>query len=182
MKDHEARCIECGCLVPPEQVVQVDGVCVCRHCLHGDVEPILVYPIGYVHNDLDRGDGGLRTVGKSQVSRIELLPAMQRFMKGLEHEEYITIIYCLHKAESIKTSFRRGWDGREVGIFASRSPDRVNPLAITTVKLLRVEGTTLYVEGLDAINGSPVLDIKMGGESVTPRDRDAAQQARAQGR
>jgi tRNA (Thr-GGU) A37 N-methylase len=61
----------------------------------------------------------------------------------------------------VKSTFKRGLDGKEVGVFASRTPYRLSRIGIQDVKLVKVEGTTLYVEGLDAINGSPVLDIKL---------------------
>ncbi|MEA3475105.1 MAG: TrmO family methyltransferase, partial [Candidatus Cloacimonadota bacterium] len=50
---------------------------------------------------------------------------------------------------------------KRVGVFASRTPHRLSKIAIQDVRLIKIEGTTLYVEGLDAIDGSPVLDIKM---------------------
>ena len=52
-------------------------------------------------------------------------------------------------------------DLKEIGTFASRSPNRLSKIAVTDVRLIRIEDTTLIVSGLDAINGSPVLDIKM---------------------
>jgi tRNA (Thr-GGU) A37 N-methylase len=52
-------------------------------------------------------------------------------------------------------------DGKKVGVFASRSPDRLSRIGIQDVRLVRIEGTTLVVEGMDAINGTPVLDIKL---------------------
>ena len=52
-------------------------------------------------------------------------------------------------------------DGKKVGVFASRTPHRLSKIAIQNVKLNQVEGLKLYVEGLDAVNGSPVIDIKM---------------------
>ena len=57
--------------------------------------------------------------------------------------------------------FKRGLDGKEVGVFASRTPDRLSGIAVQNVRLVKIEGTTLYVENLDAIDGSPVLDIKL---------------------
>ncbi|MBW2597596.1 MAG: SAM-dependent methyltransferase, partial [Deltaproteobacteria bacterium] len=57
--------------------------------------------------------------------------------------------------------FKRGLDGKEVGVFASRTPDRLSRIGIQDVRLVKVEGTTLVVKGLDAINGTPVLDIKL---------------------
>ncbi len=48
-----------------------------------------------------------------------------------------------------------------MGVFASRTPNRLSRIAIQDVTLVRIEEATLYVEGLDAVNGSPVLDIKL---------------------
>ncbi|WP_457920125.1 TrmO family methyltransferase domain-containing protein [Candidatus Lokiarchaeum ossiferum] len=53
----------------------------------------------------------------------------------------------------------------KVGVFASRTPDRLTPIAITNVDLLKIQETTLYVKGLDAVDGTPVLDIKLGMNS-----------------
>jgi len=82
-------------------------------------------------------------------------------MYRLEDEEYLTIVYYLHKMRRVRSRFKRGLDGKEVGVFASRTPDRLSRIGIQDVRLLRVAGTTLVVEGLDAIDGTPVLDIKM---------------------
>jgi tRNA (Thr-GGU) A37 N-methylase len=99
--------------------------------------------------------------GKRQTSRIELFPSQKRFMYRLEEERDITVVYYLHQARSIRSTFKRGMDGKKVGVFASRSPDRLSRIGIQDVRLVRIEGTTLVVEGMDAINGTPVLDIKL---------------------
>jgi tRNA (Thr-GGU) A37 N-methylase len=82
-------------------------------------------------------------------------------MFKLEEEEHLTVVYYLHKARAARTRFNRGVDGKEVGIFASRTPDRPSRIGIQDVRLVRLDGTALTVEGLDAIDGTPVLDIKM---------------------
>ena len=87
-------------------------------------------------------------------------------MKALADETHLTIIWHLHQARPIKTVFHRGWDGKEVGPFASRTPDRLMPIAVTDVELIEVRGTTLVVRGLDAIDGTPVLDIKVSKKSL----------------
>ncbi len=82
-------------------------------------------------------------------------------MYKLEEEEYLTIVYYLHKTLPPRYIFKRKNDLKEVGTFASRSPNRLSKIAITDVKLIRIEDTVLFVSGLDAIDGSPVLDIKI---------------------
>ncbi len=160
--DARTICSRCGREVPAAEALGIDGEPVCRRCLHGDARPYLMYPIGYVRNDLSRPESGFGTRGGDRVSRIELLPTMAPFTQGLADEKHLTVVYVLHKSPGVRTVFARGWDGKRVGMFASRTPDRINPIAVTEVRLLRVEGARLFVEGLDAVDGSPVLDLKMG--------------------
>jgi len=77
------------------------------------------------------------------------------------------VVFALHESRGVRTVFNRGLDRKPVGIFASRSPDRLTPIGITEVELVKIEGTTLHVRGLDAINGSPVLDIKLGRKAMS---------------
>ena len=139
----------------------IDNRTVCSKCLFGEVLPVTIYPIGVVRNNLERDNSSFGRTGTDKISRIELFPSQKQFMSGLNEETAITIVYYLHKSRPVKTLFNRGIDGKRVGVFASRSPDRPSRLGIQNVKLLDVNGTTLIVKGLDAINGTPVLDIKL---------------------
>lgn len=133
----------------------------CSKCLFGDVPPINIYPIGVVKNNLKRDNSKFGRTGSDIISKIELFPSQKQFMSGLDEESAITIVYHLHKSRSIKTIFNRGLDGKQVGVFASRTPDRLSRIGIQNVELVSIEGTTLMVKGLDAINNTPVLDIKL---------------------
>ena len=90
-----------------------------------------------------------------------MFPSQKSFLYKIEEERYLTIVYYLHQVKQIKSVFKRGLDGKEVGVFSSRTPDRLSRIAIQSVTLVKVEGTSLYVDGLDAVDGSPVLDIKL---------------------
>lgn len=79
---------------------------------------------------------------------------------GLEKHEYIQVLYWLHEAKRNLLRLPRGEDGSDVGVFALRSPTRPNPIASSVVKLVAVEGNTVRVEGLDCVDGTPLLDIK----------------------
>jgi tRNA (Thr-GGU) A37 N-methylase len=114
-----------------------------------------------VRNAQERNDSAFGLRNRAGASRIELFPSQKRFMYKVEKEKRLTIVYYLHKTRPVRSRFKRGLDGKEVGVFASRTPDRLSRIGIQDVRLLRVEGTTLIVEGLDAIDGTPVLDIKM---------------------
>jgi tRNA (Thr-GGU) A37 N-methylase len=73
----------------------------------------------------------------------------------------ITFIYYLQQAGPVHAVFKRGYDGKKVGVFASPTPNRLSRRAIQDVRLFEVNDILLSVEGLDAIYGSQALDTKM---------------------
>ncbi len=161
MNESFHKCSKCGNNLPEINIFVIDDEYICIHCLYGKAEPFPIYPIGIVQNDLRRNRKNFGTVGKGGLSCIKLFPSQKPFLYKIEEERFLTIVYYLHQAKQIKSVFKRGLDGKEVGVFSSRTPDRLSRIAIQNVNLVKVEGTNLYVEGLDAINGSPVLDIKL---------------------
>lgn len=119
-------------------------------------------PIGFVESPVtepvDENWGGV-------VSRILLTEPWGRGLKGLEEFSHLVIVFHLHRAaHDPQTDLVRRPRGRadmpEAGIFAQRAKHRPNPIGITAVRLLEIQGSTLIVRGLDAIDGTPVLDIK----------------------
>ena len=161
----QIQCSNCGQMCNPESLKFIDDKQICLKCLYGDAKPLRIRPIGYVVNDKERNSKGFGTTG-SDISTIKLFSGMVRFMKGLAQESHLTVLWQLHQRKPIRTVFARGWDGKQVGPFASRTPDRLTPIAVTDVELLKVEGASLVVRGLDAINKTPVLDIKVATQSL----------------
>ena len=155
------KCLRCYRKTRQDKICIIDDNSVCAICLYGKTKPFKIYPIGVVKNELTRAKKGFGTAGKEGMSRIELFESQRPFLYKLEEEKNITIVYYLHKAASIKSIFNRGLDGKRVGVFASRTPYRLSKIGIQDVRLLKIQGVTLYVEGLDAIDNTPVLDIKM---------------------
>jgi len=145
-------CSECKREIKDSHSFFVDARPVCHECLFGKVKPVMIYPIGKVNK-----------INTDGISRIDLFPYQQRFMYKLEEEKWVTVVYYLHKVNSINTVFKRGREsnGKEVGVFASRSPHRSSRIAISNVELIRICNLSIYVKGLDAYENSPVLDIKM---------------------
>ena len=138
-----------------KQFFYIDEKPTCYQCIFGDVKPVSIYPIGFVKSNEPWGDGV-----------ITLHSQQRRFMYRLEEEKKICVVYYLHKIDTIKTVFNRGrkGDGKRVGVFASRTPRRTSRIGVTNVDLLKISGQDLYVKGLDAFQGSPVLDIKAIGK------------------
>lgn len=118
--------------------------------------------IGKVSNEIKHAG---RIHCEDTVSRLVLEREYTQALDGIGQFSHIIVIYWLHKISKaerlvLKTHPRRDPSLPLTGIFATRSPARPNPIGISTVKLLGVEDNVLRVMGLDAIDGTPVLDIK----------------------
>ncbi len=121
-------------------------------------EKIEMFPIGYVENDY------LEPVYDEKVyqdvSKIVLKKELADGLYRIEDFEKLYILFYFSKSTGYELTQHRRYDGQVSGVFASRSPRRPNGIGLTVVELLKVEDNVLYIKGLDAINGTPVLDIK----------------------
>jgi len=128
------------------------------------MESMQVRPIGVIRNDVtEKQKPGFDWW--SVVSEITVDAELTEGLDGLEEFSHLVVIYWMDRATdkekmAIKVQPRGRRNLPPVGVFASRSPYRPNPLGKTTVKLLQHKGNTLKVTGLDALDGTPVLDIK----------------------
>jgi len=122
------------------------------------LKTIEMIPIGYVENDY------LEPVYNEEVyNKISKIVLKEEFTDGLYRIgdfEKLYIFFYFSKSKGYELIHRRRYDGEISGVFASRSPHRPNGIGLTIVEFRRVEGNVLYVKGLDAINGTPILDIK----------------------
>ena len=118
--------------------------------------------IGVVCNDVTEPvDHGWARV----VSEVVLNEGLADGLDGIDAFSHVLILFWMHRAaEAEPVRMRRHPQGREdmpeVGIFAQRARHRPNPIGVTAVELLRRDKNRLVVRGLDAINGTPVLDVK----------------------
>lgn len=98
------------------------------------------------------------------VSRIEIEPGLAEALDNLDEFSHIIVLYWMDRLANeslpMKVHPRRDPKHPLIGLFASRAPHRPNPIGKTTARLLRREKNVLTVSGLDAINGTPVIDIK----------------------
>jgi tRNA-Thr(GGU) m(6)t(6)A37 methyltransferase TsaA len=116
-------------------------------------------------------NGKLRFIGVvekagEQEARVRIFPEYCSGLKGIEDFSHLIVLYWIHlrdNEEERRTLLvfpRRHKVNMEVGVFACRSPSRPNPIGLCVTKMLKVEGCTLTVSGLDALEGSPIIDIK----------------------
>jgi len=98
------------------------------------------------------------------ISDIVINSSLTEALDNLDEFSHIIVLYWMHQLTKgqppTKVHPMGKQDSPEVGLFASRSPNRPNPVGKTTVRLLERRGNILKVEGLDAIDGTPVIDIK----------------------
>lgn len=126
------------------------------------MSPCTVHPIGHVENGITALDG---VVWEDVESRVVVAPEFSDGLEGIDDFSHIIVICYLHRrAGDEDRRLRVHPQGRQdlplVGVFATRSPRRPNPIALTVVPLLRREGNVLFVKRLDMADGTPVLDIK----------------------
>jgi len=103
---------------------------------------------------------------KEELSSIRIFDEFAEGLKGLDTFSHLIILYWFHLREGeeersvLKVVPRRHPGAPEVGVFASRSPSRPNPIGLSVSELVKIESNILWVKGLDAVEGSPILDIK----------------------
>lgn len=149
---------------------------------------IVIKPVGVVRSkqkSLVWGAGAGRESWRSrawreklsldEVTRIEIDPALDGILDGTEEFSHLLVLWWADRNASrcpqhMKVHPMGRPDLPEVGIFATRSPMRPNPLLVTVVKLVARDGNVLEVTGLDAVDGTPVIDVK----PMTPSDCPSA--------
>jgi tRNA-Thr(GGU) m(6)t(6)A37 methyltransferase TsaA len=118
-------------------------------------------PIGIIHSPYkNRADAPYRGHGSERVSLIEVFEEFEEGLQDIEGFSHIIVIYWFHKSRGYRLLVRTPWDDIPHGLFSTRSPHRPSPLGLTVVKLVARRKNILKVKGLDAIDGTPLLDIK----------------------
>jgi tRNA-Thr(GGU) m(6)t(6)A37 methyltransferase TsaA len=123
----------------------------------------LLHPIGFICSELkNRSEAPRQNYEGAPEAWVELDSRFLNALDGISVNEEIILISWLHKArrEVLKVHPRRRIDLPEMGVFATRSPDRPNPLGLHRVRVLEIRDHKLRVAPLEAIDGTPVVDIK----------------------
>ena len=92
--------------------------------------------------------------------KVEIYPPFIAGLQDLDGFSHIILLYHLHEVQTTALTVTPFLDSIPHGIFATRAPTRPNPIGLSVVKLLRIEGPILYIEQLDILNGTPLLDLK----------------------
>jgi len=125
------------------------------------IDKICLEPVGFVKTNAV----GNEVKDKNVVSKIVLREELTEALEGVEKFSHLFVVFWLHKIEEKERKIMKVRPrGRKymplLGIFATRTPQRPNPIGLTRVKLLNIKGNVVTVQGLDAFDRTPVLDIK----------------------
>lgn len=123
---------------------------------------ITFYPIGVVHSPF-KGliDMPIQPVGDDcEPGVVEVFDDFAEGLQDLEGFSHIILIYYFHHVEERVLTVIPFFDLQHHGIFATRAPVRPNPIGLSVVRLTGRQGTLLEVDGVDILDGTPVLDIK----------------------
>jgi tRNA-Thr(GGU) m(6)t(6)A37 methyltransferase TsaA len=119
-------------------------------------------PIGIIHSphkDI-KGMPIQPSGAKGIKGTIEIKKKYAGGLKDLEGFEYIILLYHFHLSKGYSLEVKPFLDDSLRGVFATRAPKRPNPIGMSIVRLLKVEGSTLHIEDVDIVDGAPLLDIK----------------------
>lgn len=129
-----------------------------------------VQPIGYVRRPDATEPDPEAFYDPALETALEILPRWADALDGIEGYSHLVVLFWLDHAKRARTPRQQRPEGRtelpEVGLFATRTPRRPNPIGMATPRLLCREGTVLWVTGIDAWPGTPILDLK----GYSPRD------------
>lgn len=123
---------------------------------------IVYTPIGTIHSPFHELSG-MPIQPSSESSAQGWIELEAQFIEGLNDLEgfsHIILVYHLHKSSHFSLSVVPFLDSEPHGVFATRAPQRPNPIGISVVKLIRMDKNLLYVDKLDVLDGTPLLDIK----------------------
>ena len=125
-------------------------------------------PIGYIRSSYTSTDQVPKGLGATHTMEgvLEVLPEYERGLQDIEGYSHLLIIWVFHQAQGCELVGKVPTDGKIHGVFSSRSPRRPNPIGLTTVELIRREGSSLYLRGIDMLDGTPVIDIKPYTSSI----------------
>ncbi|NPV61741.1 MAG: tRNA (N6-threonylcarbamoyladenosine(37)-N6)-methyltransferase TrmO [Methanotrichaceae archaeon] len=118
-------------------------------------------PIGVVHTPYQKREDIPRQ-GRlsSEICEIEVFEEYAAGLKDIEQCTHLFVLFWLHLSNREMLTARPPMDGQEHGVFATRSPNRPNPIALDVVELIEVNERKLKVKGMDALDGSCLLDLK----------------------
>lgn len=129
-------------------------------------------PIGFVTSPFNETAAIPKGLGAKHEAGgvLEILPAFAQGLTDIEGYSHLIVLWAFDRSSGFDLMVSPPSDDRPHGVFSTRSPRRPNPIGLTVVELLRREGGSLYVRGVNMLDGTPILDIKPYLSSI-PEER-----------
>lgn len=126
------------------------------------MDEIKYKPVGIIYSPFKEPKGTpiQPTAAKGIDGAIEVFPEYAEGLKDLEGFSHIILIYHFHLVKESSLKVKPFMDNQIHGVFSTRSPSRPNPIGVSVVRLVRIDGNMLYIQDVDIVDGTPLLDIK----------------------
>jgi tRNA-Thr(GGU) m(6)t(6)A37 methyltransferase TsaA len=123
---------------------------------------ITLNAIGVVHSPFtDKASTPIQSARSTAIGEVEVFPDFEAGLEGIEEFSHIILIYSLHdNPPQYELRVRPFLDDQLHGVFATRYPVRPNSIGLSVVKLIERKGNQLVIQGVDMLDGTPLLDIK----------------------
>jgi tRNA-Thr(GGU) m(6)t(6)A37 methyltransferase TsaA len=125
-------------------------------------ETITYRPIGVIHTPFKEPKGTpIQPAAAPEVEgTVEIFAEFAEGLADMGDFSHIVLVYHFHLSKKASLRVKPYMGDTEKGVFATRAPSRPNPIGISVVRLVRLEGNTLWIRGVDMVDGTPLLDIK----------------------
>ena len=126
------------------------------------MDEIKYKPIGVIHSPFKEPKGTpiQPASGKGIGGMVEVFPKYAKGLKDIDGFSHIILIYHFHLSRGASLEAKPYMDNEVRGIFAMRGPSRPNPIGVSVVRLVKIEGRILHIQDIDIVDGTPLLDIK----------------------
>lgn len=123
---------------------------------------ILYQPIGIIHSPFTEIAGmPIQPTGAAGIrGTIEIFPDFAEGLTALDGFSHLILLYHFHQTKKVQLLVTPFLDSQPHGIFATRAPNRPNPIGLSVVKLVHIEDNIIDIENVDVLDGTPLLDIK----------------------
>jgi tRNA (adenine37-N6)-methyltransferase len=120
-----------------------------------------LHPIGIIHSPFtDKSQTPIQASRSQAKGAVEIYPEFTEGLQDLEGFSHIHLLYVFHESSGYSLLVKPFLDDQLHGLFATRYPYRPNPIGLSVVRLIAIQGNNLEVEGVDMLDGTPLLDIK----------------------
>jgi tRNA-Thr(GGU) m(6)t(6)A37 methyltransferase TsaA len=121
----------------------------------------ILKPIGIIHSPFnDKSETPIQASRSRAIGQVEVHPEFAEGLQDVEGFSHLILLYAFHCSPGYTLRVKPFLDDQSRGLFATRYPCRPNPLGLSVVRLLARRDNVLEIEGVDVLDGTPLLDIK----------------------